>query len=287
MELVEPPLAPKRILLRPHDLLPSARILASIMSRLPSTVLLCLTLTLVACNANAPQASLPAGKMGNLIRYGHDIIADTPKLMKANVTAQMSCQACHSNAGTVRYGGQFIGIAATFPQYNERSHRIISLQDRIAECFLYSMNGRPPAYTSREMEGIVAYITWLSRGTPIGAKLDKNDEIARLAPPAKIDALHGASLYAQKCTACHQANGAGVAGSFPPLWGSKSFNSGAGMHKLVEMAGFVKYNMPQSAPNSLSVQEAYDVSAFVLSHSRPKFAGTRTIDFPPQKAAFF
>ena len=28
-----------------------------------------------------------------------------------------------------------------FPQWNSRAHRVIALQDRIAECFLYSMNG--------------------------------------------------------------------------------------------------------------------------------------------------
>ena len=38
------------------------------------------------------------------------------------------------------------------------------------------------------------------------------------------------------------------------------------------MTGFVRYNMPQNAPGSLSLSQAYDVSAFVLSHARPHFA---------------
>jgi cytochrome c len=29
------------------------------------------------------------------------------------------------------------------------------------------MNGMPPAYNSREMEALVAYIAWLSRGQPV------------------------------------------------------------------------------------------------------------------------
>ncbi len=34
------------------------------------------------------------------------------------------------------------------------------------------------------------------------------------------------------------------------------------------MTGFVRYNMPQNAPGSLSPAAAYDVSTYVLSHHR-------------------
>ena len=33
--------------------------------------------------------------------------------------------------------------------------------------------------------------------------------------------VDGAALYAQHCVACHQANGAGISGAFPPLDGSE------------------------------------------------------------------
>lgn len=38
------------------------------------------------------------------------------------------------------------------------------------------------------------------------------------AGPVQVD---GAKLYAQQCVACHQANGEGLAGAFPPLAGSE------------------------------------------------------------------
>jgi cytochrome c len=73
-----------------------------------------------------------------------------------------------------------------------------------------------------------------------------------------------------------------------PLWGAKSFNSGAGMHRLATMAAFVRYDMPYgSPPNTLSAQQAYDVSAFVLSHARPMFSATRPISFPAQPAGHY
>ena len=148
----------------------------------------------------------------------------------------MSCDACHSPAGTRPRGGSFIGIYGRFPQWNRRAHRVIALQDRIAECFLYSMNGtahRP--MTSKAMIAIVAYIAWLSRGTPIGAKQPRGrprtSSRCRRASPS---IARGAALYASKCSTCHQANGAGFAGIYPPLWGPRSFNQGAGMAHIEE-----------------------------------------------------
>lgn len=235
--------------------------------------------------ASAPE-TLPTGQYGALVRYGRDLITNTQTYAKADVTANMSCGACHVAAGAKK-DGLPLAVAATFPQYNKRAHRFITLDDRIAECFLYSMNGKPPPYTSREMVAIDAYITWLSRGRPLGAKPHIAGEIAMIPKPATVSASHGATIYAQHCQMCHQANGAGVTGHFPPLWGATSFNRGAGMAKLAMMSAFVKSNMPANAPGTLSAQQAYDVAAFVLSHTRPAFNGAREIAFPPQAAKTF
>ncbi len=40
----------------------------------------------------------------------------------------------------------------------------------------------------------------------------------------QTSALDGAALYTQHCQACHQANGEGLAGAFPPLKGSPVVN---------------------------------------------------------------
>ena len=242
--------------------------------------------TVRAAQATFDPQAVPAGEVGDLVRYGHELIVNTRVHLKPYVTANMDCAACHINAGTKPRGGSFAGIAAQFPQWNKRANRVISLQDRLAECFLYSMNGRPPAYNTREMEAMVAYITYLSRGAKIGSKPDPAVSLAHFDPPSKPNPQHGAQIYTQKCSSCHGAGGAGSA-VFPPLWGETSFNSGAGMHRLWTMAGFVRYNMPQNAPGSLSDQEAYDVAAFVLSHSRPKFDKKRAVAFPPQNADYF
>lgn len=233
-----------------------------------------------------PQA-LPSGPVGSSIEYGHDIIVDTRRLMKGYVRADMSCAACHIDGGTKARGGSFVGTYARFPQWNKRAHRVIALQDRLAECFLYSMNGRPPAYTSKAMIAMVAYIAWLSRGTATGASQTNADRYVEPLPRRAPNVARGLVLYAKKCEICHQADGAGVRGTFPPLWGPRSFNDGAGMAHVDRMAGFVRYNMPQNAPGSLSLDDAYDVAGFVLSHKRPHFARRVPIGSPPRPAGFY
>lgn len=233
-----------------------------------------------------PQA-LPPGPVGRAIAYGHDIVVDTPHLMKGYVRARMSCEACHLDAGTKPKGGSLAGTYARFPQWNRRAHRVIALQDRIAECFIYSMNGRPPAYTSKPMIALVAYIAWLSRDTPVGAPQPASDRYLEPLPQRTPNVRHGLALYVKKCMQCHQADGEGVAGAFPPLWGPTSFNSGAGMARIDRITGFVRYNMPKNAPGSLSLDDAYDVAGFVLTHKRPSFRRTVLVRTSPRPAGFF
>lgn len=251
----------------------------------------------VACaNAGTPRpaatplydpAALPSGPVGAQIALGHDLIENTHARLPQYVTARMNCSACHLNAGTVSRGGTLAGAYAQFPQWNKRAHRVIALQDRLAQCFLYSMNGKPPAYDSKEMVAMVAYISWLSRGTPVLATADPQAGFRLPEPAAPPDRANGARIYAAKCAGCHQADGNGIALAVPPLWGPASFNAGAGMHRLGHMAGFVRYNMPQNAPGSLTPAQSYDVAAYVLSHARPAFAKDRAVAFPSQPASFF
>jgi len=236
--------------------------------------------------ATAPEA-MPTGAMGDLVRDGRDLIVHTQQRMKGYVVANLSCQDCHINAGTRERAGSLVGVYAQFPQWNERAHRIISLQDRLAECFLYSMNGRPPAYQSREMEAMVAYIAWLSSGTRVGATPDPNQGTVRYTPPSAPDPVRGAHIYTAQCSSCHGARGAGIAGAYPPLWGPHSFNDRAGMSHLWRMAGFVRYNMPANAPGTLTDQQAYDVAAYVEAQKRPHFNRNRTVTFRLDKAGYF
>ena len=233
-----------------------------------------------------PQA-LPSGAVGDSIAYGYALMVKTHRLMKGYVRADLACADCHVAAGTKPRGGSFVGAYARFPQWNNRAHRVIALQDRIAECFLYSMNGRAPGYSSKPMIAIVAYIAWLSRNVPIGAKQPASDRYVEPLPATPPNPRRGALTFAARCAQCHRLDGRGTSGLYPPLWGPRSFNDGAGMAHIDRMTGFVRYNMPRNAPGSLSLEQAYDVAAFVLLHPRPHFHKNALVVTRPLPAKYF
>lgn len=79
---------------------------------------------------------------------------------------------------------------------------------------------------------LVAYIKTLKQ-TPLPTGISPNEFLYKkekvkttssdaTAPEAILD---GAQLYAANCQACHQANGEGLKGAFPPLKGSKIVNN--------------------------------------------------------------
>ena len=202
----------------------------------------------------------------------------------------MSCINCHLNAGQRDRALPLVGVAGMFPEYNNRAARLISLPDRIVDCFLRSENGtahdasQHPTTASKEVLAVAAYVTWLSRGYAVGANpawRNKNTIPAdKLIPVDKIDVGKGEAIYAERCTSCHGADGQGVqigdkkAG---PLWGPDSWNDGAGAGRVYTLAGIVRYTMPYLNPGSLTDEEAQEVAAFINSKPRPKYPvqGTR------------
>ena len=132
------------------------------------------------------------------------------------------------------------------------------------------------------MTAILAYMQWLSREVPTGKSVTGRGFLRMNNVPIP-DPVRGAQIYAQKCAVCHGEEGQGTAPSgenrYPPLWGPRSFNIGAGMARLNTAAAFIKTNMPFGQGGSLSDQEAYDVAAFFTRQPRPDFAG-KTNDWP-------
>ena len=200
----------------------------------------------------------------------------------------MSCADCHIAAGTQPRGGSFVGTYARFPQWNKRAHRVIALQDRIAECFLYSMNGRAPAYNSKPMIAIVAYIAWLSRGTPIGAKQPASDRYIEPLPSASPDIVRGAALCTANVRGVPPADGQGISGIFPPLWGAALVQRRGrhGAHRSHDRLRPLQHAAERAGHRSRSMQ-AYDVAAFVLSHPRPHFRKNALESTPPLPAKYF
>lgn len=220
---------------------------------------------------------VPDGPVGEAIASGRRILAHTPENAPAYSGSALNCTSCHLNGGRTPWAAPWVGIWGVFPEYRSRSARVISLQDRINDCFRRSLNGRPLPLESREMIGILAYMQWLSREVPTGKNVPGRGFL-RIKSEQPPDQERGAGVYSQKCALCHGDAGQGSFAAsgetiYPPLWGPRSFNIGAGMARLNTAAAFVKANMPFGRGGSLSDQEAFDVAAFFTRQPRPDFAG--------------
>jgi len=243
--------------------------------------------------------ALPHDEQGMQIRAGRDLVTATyahigpqvPDASKRYAGNNLACTNCHLQAGTKKFGLPLFGLFGAFPQYSARSGAEISIEDRLNSCMTRSLNGRALPNDSAEMQAMVAYIKFLSTGVAPGEKLPglgsgHMPELNRPADPAR-----GEAVYQRMCLACHNSEGSGIPRSradralgymIPPLWGDDSFNNGAGMARISTMANFVHFNMPHGADylnTRLTVEQAWDVSAYVLSRPRPQKADLDK-DFP-------
>ena len=216
-----------------------------------------------------PSSSIPNDQMGDSIRRGSLIFDHTPLYAASYTRAKVSCSDCHAEGGTQPFASPVVGLPAIFPMYSARAGHVITLKDRIQECFVRSENGRPLAYDGQPMQDLIHYIDWLSTPEPNRRPFQGRGLIS--LPNLKPDPVHGRDIYATQCAGCHGNNGEGRAPLFPPVWGPDSFNDGAGMEGIRKMAAFVQHNMPQNRMGILSPQDAYDVSAYIHTQPRPAF----------------
>ncbi|MBU8880988.1 c-type cytochrome [Bacillus sp. FJAT-29790] len=235
---------------------------------------------------------VPDGEEGDLIKLGYKYATETSSALDGYVGNKLSCASCHANGG-YEAPLDLVGISKTYPQYNPRAGKEVTLENRINGCFRRSMNGKPLPEDSKEMEAMVAFYEYISQNVPDGtterpwAKLKRSE-----ADIMNVDIENGREIYNKSCVTCH-ANGSDAADGLA-LWGDGSYNIGAGMSRLRTSAGFIKEYMPKVpmggySPGELTDEEAMNIAAYINSQERPDFPD-KIYDWPngdaPDDAAY-
>jgi len=230
-------------------------------------------------------AKLGEGPEHDLVRYGRELIVDTPRYIGKDATDpamryagnNLACQNCHLSAGLQPFAAPFVSTFATFPMMVD--DQVLTLKDRVNGCMRRSLNGKDLPHDSREMNALIAYFQFVGKGTPVGVRLPGMGLRPIAEPKDPPDARRGEAVYAELCATCHKEDGQGeprtppaVGYTIPPLWGEASFNAGAGMAKTAYAASYIRDNMPlgidYKAP-VLTVQQAWDVAAYIISKPHP------------------
>ncbi len=244
-------------------------------------------------------STIPHDAMGDMIRYGRDLVVNTAHYIGPNGTVgkylgnKMNCTNCHLDAGTRPFGYNFFSTHARYPQYRGRENRILSLGERINNCIERPHSGVPMPLGSKEIIAMECYIKWVGTSVPIGKHVKGDEGVELEYPKRAADIAKGEALFAKHCVSCHGKNGEGIMTAdtstytYPPLWGMKAYQKGSSPHRVLKLARFIKANMP----NKLAVwnkpvltdEEAIDIAAFVNDdriHPRPEKKDKTIPDYP-------
>ena len=224
------------------------------------------------------EADIPNDSLGASIKRGLYLIRFTPESLPAYATTRMRCTSCHQDDGLKASAAPLSGSHARFPKYMPRSGAVIALADRVNYCFTRSLAGNAIPVGSREMVDILAYLAFISHDVPVGRKTAGTDGLISMKVTLVGDTTRGRDVFEKTCVVCHLKDGSGN-GPIPALWGSMSYSIGASMAREERAASFIWHNMPQSAPGTLTPQQAFDLSAFINAHPRPDSPGKEN-DWP-------
>ncbi len=218
---------------------------------------------------------IPNDKFGELVEMGRNIFVNTQEYGRRYVGNGLNCTNCHLSEGRKANAAPLWGAYGMYPMYRVKNREVVTFEERIQDCFKYSLNGIAPTVDSPEMEALVAYSHWLSKGVPVGVILPGRGltSMNRTRTPSTEN---GEILYKTQCAMCHGEDGLGYKYEtdrpgymFPPLWGPDSFNRAAGMNKMKTTGQFIKANMPLGRGFTLTDDEAMDIAIYMWIQSRP------------------
>ncbi len=207
---------------------------------------------------------IPGEGLGVAIRRGRAIAVNTRDSMHLEPGA-LRCASCHLDAGTKRGALPWVGSYARYPRVDGHGG-VLTLHDRVNLCLKLNMRAPQLRPDDPQMEALVSYIAFLSRGVRIGSQVEgQGDDTVTVRAGNSGD---GGRIWKVSCAECHGAYGQGTPRG-GPVWGRKSFTATSEMASWQVFAGFLRGHMSAGGRRSvLSDQDVADVTSFVLRQGR-------------------
>jgi thiosulfate dehydrogenase len=238
------------------------------------------------------HAVTAASRAGSAIapeEYGRRLLTETSVLLGPDQPDQamrysgsrLQCGSCHLKAGTEPGTLALVETYDKYPRISGRDGGLGDIKARINGCMTRSMNGRALPLDSPEMIAMANYIRALGEhyaATSVSRRA-AHDPKDFTTPDRAANPSTGKHVFEARCAICHGADGQGLRATtapidgyrFPPLWGQDSFNDGAGTHRVLTAAKFIKTRMPLGKAD-LNDDDAFDVAAFINVQPRPLMA---------------
>lgn len=228
--------------------------------------------------------------------YGRRLVMETSMLMGPDqpdpalryTGSRLQCGSCHLKGGAEPGTLSLLEADPKYPRPSGRDGVVGDMKLRLNGCMTRSMNGRALPLDSVEMNAMVAYIRSLSGRFKLMEKSRKaaHEPKAFATPDRAANPAAGRVVFDARCARCHGGDGLGLRAEndprrgyvYPPLWGDDSFNDGAGTHRVLTAARFIKAKMPLGQAD-LTDDEAFDVAAYINVQPRPQMANLEK-DYP-------
>lgn len=210
---------------------------------------------------------IPNDAMGAAIRRGRAIAIATRDSMHLDRSGALRCVSCHLDAGTKRGALPWVGAYARYPRVDARGG-VQTVHERVNVCLRRNLRAPSLRPDHPQMEALVAYVAFLSRGVRLGGQVEgQGDDTVTVRAG---DAKEGAKVWKTRCVACHGINGQGTP-TGGPVWGRRSFTMASELASWATFAGFLRGHMSFEGRRSLLTdQEVANVTSYVLRQARSR-----------------
>lgn len=210
---------------------------------------------------------IPTDALGAAIRRGRAIALATRDSMRLDASVALRCSSCHLDAGTKRGALPWVGAYARYPRVDARGG-VLTVHERVNICLRRNLRAPALPPDHPQMEAIVSYIAFLSRGIRLGSQVEGQGDDTLTVRAG--DAGEGGRVWKVQCARCHGAFGQGTSAG-GAVWGRRSFTATSELASWSTFAGFLRGHMSSGGRRSaLTDKQVADVSSFVLRQGRPR-----------------